>query len=164
MAFVQDSAWLVAFRTSVFLRMGGTNPLLGFDDAGPVVAGFNPHPLRVFPCIRVDTPLGSGHWTLETSFLNFGVNWNSLHYIPGDFALPPIIQPRGPRVRMIGQVLHIFQSHPLLQECRDGGHAEGMCRDQHRLICFQIRTLPYFLISGSKRSQRSRCYRQSPKY
>jgi hypothetical protein len=47
-----------------------------------------------------------------------------LHDVPSDLPPPPIVDPRGPRVGVAGQVLDVFKRDVLLQEVGHGCHSE----------------------------------------
>jgi hypothetical protein len=53
-------------------------------------------------------------------------NRNPLHDVPGDLLLPAIVEPRGARVGVAGQMLHLFEGYALFEQIRDDGDAERM--------------------------------------
>ena len=52
-----------------------------------------------------------------------------LDNVPGDLPPSPVVEPRGPRVSMPGQVLDVLQGYVLFQEVGNRRHAEGVGRE-----------------------------------
>ena len=43
---------------------------------------------------------------------------NPLHDIPFDLALSPVVEPRGARIGVPGEALHVFERHALFEQNR----------------------------------------------
>ena len=53
---------------------------------------------------------------------------NAFNNVAGDFFLASVVKPGGPRVRMTGQELNVFQSYPVREKIGDGSDAETVRR------------------------------------
>jgi hypothetical protein len=51
---------------------------------------------------------------------------NPLHNVPRDFLFAPVVKPRGTRVRVTGQALHVLQRHTLFKQIRNRRDPEGV--------------------------------------
>jgi len=59
-------------------------------------------------------------------------NRNPLDDVAGDFPVAPVVEAGGPRVRMAGKALHVFEGHALFEQIGDRGHPERMRREVRR--------------------------------
>ena len=57
---------------------------------------------------------------------------NPLHQVPRHLLLPPIIKPRGPRIRMPQEILYVLHRHALLEEVGRRRNTERMRRERAR--------------------------------